>query len=277
MAIRHSGLALMAGVVLVVVAALFLPGNAFVSPVDQTDFVAARDALGDSANLAQWMTFITLVSLLLLSFGLLGLYPAASRQGGLGGRLLQFGVIVSLVEWSVLIIASGMRHLVIHLLQRGDLPDDGSLSAADFKAAALAVHTDMTAVTLTFIALLPLATIMVGIGLSQRFGSMDIYKLTSYVVAIGGIIGLVIYLTAMNAPDLGIQTLLWINSVQSSVHPVDRPVHHRVRHVQGTEGVLCGGLLRRKAWPVEAGAAGRGCYGRVVRPVAYRPEGQVRG
>ena len=54
---------------------------------------------------------------------------------------------------------------------------------------------------------------MVGIGLSQRFGSMDIYKLTSYVLAIGGIIGLVIYLTAMNAPALGIQTLLWINSV----------------------------------------------------------------
>ena len=54
---------------------------------------------------------------------------------------------------------------------------------------------------------------MVGIGLSKRFDAMDVYKLTSYVLAIGGIIGLVIYLTAMNAPDLGIQTLLWINSV----------------------------------------------------------------
>ena len=159
------------------------------------------------------MTFITLVSLLLLSFGLLGLYPAASRQGGLGGRLLQFGIIVSVIEWSVLIIASGMWRFVIHLTQRSGLPEDGSLSPADFKAAALAVHTDMTAVTLTFIALLPLATIMVGIGLSQRFGSMDIYKLTSYVLAIGGIIGLGIYLTATNAPDMGIQTLLWINSV----------------------------------------------------------------
>ncbi len=106
-----------------------------------------------------------------------------------------------------------MRHFVIHLMQRGGLPDDGSLSAADFEAAALAVHSGLTAVTLTFIALFPLATIMVGIGLSQRFGSMDIYKLTSYVLAIGGIIGLGIYLTATNAPDMGIQTLLWINSV----------------------------------------------------------------
>ena len=71
----------------------------------------------------------------------------------------------------------------------------------------------MTAVTLTFFALFPLATVMVGIGLSKRFDAMDVYKLTSYVLAIGGVIGLVIYLTAMNAPDLGIQTLLWINSV----------------------------------------------------------------
>ena len=66
----------------------------------------------------------------------------------------------------------------------------------------------MTAVTLTFFALFSLATIKVGIGLSKQFDAMDVYKLTSYVVAIGGIIGLVIYLTAMNAPDLGIQTLL---------------------------------------------------------------------
>ena len=213
MTLRHSGVALMAGVVLTILASMFLPGNAFVSPVDQTDFVAARDALGDNAGLAHWMTFITIVSLLLLSFGLLALFPAASRQGGLGGRLLQFGIIVSLIEWSVLIIASGMRHFVIHLMQRANLGEDGSLTPEQFESAALAVHTDLTAVTLTFIALFPLATIMVGIGLSQRFGSMDIYKLTSYVLAIGGVIGLVIYLTAMSAPDLGIQTLLWINSV----------------------------------------------------------------
>ena len=213
MALRHAGLALMAGVVLVIVASMFLPGNAFITPVDQLDFVAARDALGDNAPLAQWMTFFTIVSLLLLSFGLLALFPSASRQDGLGGRLLQFGIIVSLIEWSILVVASGMRHFVIHLMQRSALPEDGTLTAAEFQATALAVHTDMTAVTLTFMALAPLATIMVGIGLSQRFGSMDVYKLTSLVLAVGGVIGLVIYLVAMNAPDLGITTLLWINSV----------------------------------------------------------------
>ena len=134
----------------------------------------------------------------------------------------------------------------------------------------------MTAVTLTFFALFSLATIKVGIGLSKRFDAMDVYKLTSYVVAIGGIIGLVIYLTAMNAPDLGIQTLLWINSVQSCTSS---------RLDCSSSGTACTRdgrstlwrAPRRKAWLVEAGAARRGCYGRVVRPVAYRPEGQVQG
>ena len=92
MAIKHAGLALIAGMALIILTSMFLPGNAIINPVDQTDFVAARDALGDSAVLAQWMTFFIIVSLLLMSFGLLGLYPVASQQAGFEGRLLQFGI-----------------------------------------------------------------------------------------------------------------------------------------------------------------------------------------
>ena len=144
MTIRYAGIALMVGVVLAFVAPLFMPGYTFINPVDQTDFPAALDALGDSAVLAQWMTFFTLISLLLMSFGFLCLYPLASRQAGLGGRLLQFGIIATLIEWSILIIATGMRHFEIHLMQRGrNLATDGSQSAADFEVAALAVHIDM--------------------------------------------------------------------------------------------------------------------------------------
>ena len=39
-----------------------------------------------------------------------------------------------------------MKHFVIHLMQRSELGGNGSHSAADFQAAALAVHTDMVAV-----------------------------------------------------------------------------------------------------------------------------------
>ena len=118
MPIRFAGIALIAGVVLAFVAPAFMPGYGLINPVDQTDFAAARDALGDSAVLAHWVNFITLLSLLLMIFAFLSLYPLASRQAGLGGKILQFGIIVSIIEWSMLIIAAGMRHFEIHLMQR---------------------------------------------------------------------------------------------------------------------------------------------------------------
>ena len=165
MTIRNAGLALMVGVIVAFVAPLFMPGYTLINPVDQTDFTAARDALGDSPILAQWMTFFTLISLLLMSFGFVGLYPLASRQAGLGGKLLQFGIIATIIEWTILLIATGMRHFEIHLMQRSSLGAAGSDMAAEFAAAALAVHIDLTAVTLAFVALAMLASSMFGLGL----------------------------------------------------------------------------------------------------------------
>ena len=213
MTIKYAGLALMVGVVLAWVAGLFMPGYTFINPVDQTDFPAAVEALGDSAVLGHWMNFIMLISLLLMTFGFLGLYPLASRQAGVGGKLLQFGIITSIIEWSIVIITAGMRHFEIHLMQRSNLADGGSLSAADFQAAALAVHVDMTAVTLAFVVLYPLASIMVGLGVANRFASIDLYKGAAYVMVAAGLLGLVNFLFAMTTPDVGLQTLFMINSI----------------------------------------------------------------
>ncbi len=213
MTIRYAGLALMVGVLLAFVAPLFMPGYTLIDPVDQTDFLTALRALGDSAVLAQWMTFFTLISLLLMSFGFLAILPLANRQAGLAGRLLQFGIIATLIEWSILIVATGMRHFEIHLMQRSNLGSTGSQSAADFEAAALAVHIDMTGVTLAFVALAPLASSLFGIGLSGRFATMNLYKVACYVLVAAGIVGMLNFLLAMNAPDLGLQSLLMVNSI----------------------------------------------------------------
>ena len=211
MTIRHAGLVLMAGVVLAFVAPLFMPGYSLINPVDQIDFVAAVNALGDSPILAQWMTFFTLISLLLMSFGLMALYPLASQQAGLGGKILQFGIIATLIEWSILIIATGMRHFEIHLLQRSTLDLGGALSSADFVDAALAVHMDVTAVTLAFAALAPVASGMVGLGLSKRFASLDLFKAASYVLVAGALVGLANFLFAISSPELGIRSLLLVS------------------------------------------------------------------
>ncbi len=217
MTTKRAGLALMVSVVLAWIAGLFMPGYGLIDPVDQSDFPAARDALGDSAHLGHWMNFITLIALLLMIFAFVSIYPLASRQAGAGGRLLQFGIITSVIEWSILIIVVGMRHFEIHLMQRSDLADGGSQSAADFEAAALGVHFSMTAVLLAFVVMFTLASILVGLGLAKQLASTDLYKGAAYVMAASGLVGLVNFLLGMNDPGLGLESLFTINGIALSV------------------------------------------------------------
>ena len=206
---KHAGLSLMLGVILAFIGSAFMPGNFLIDSVDPIDYLATVDAWAGNAILAQWMTFIVLVAMMLMVFGVLGLYPLAASQGGRGGMLLQFGIIASIIEWSVLVIAQGMRHFSIHLLQRDELGHAG----LDFAAAALDVHVVTIAVTMMFLALFPIATLLTGLGLVSRFASMDVYKIASYVLVVGGIVGLVNFIIALNAPDVGLDLLLYVNSL----------------------------------------------------------------
>ena len=210
MTTRYAGLALIVGILVAFVAPLFMPGYTFINSVDQTDFPKALEALGDAPVLAQWMNFLSLIALLLMVFGFLGLLPLAGRQAGLGGKLLQFGIVATLIEWSIGILATGMRHFEIHLLQRSG---DGSQTVADLQAAALTVHIDITAVSLAFVALAPIASSLFALGLSKRFAEMNLFKLASYVMVAGGVVGLVNFVFALNAPDAGIQSLMFVNTI----------------------------------------------------------------
>ena len=75
------------------------------------------------------------------------------------------------------------------------------------------MHLDITAVLLAFVALAPIASSLFGLGMSQRFAEMNLFKITSYVLAASGIVALVNFLFALNAPDAGIQSLLLINTI----------------------------------------------------------------
>ena len=211
MTVKYAGLALMVGILIAFVAPLFMPGYTFINSVDQTDFPKAVEALGDSPILAQWMNFLSLIALLLMAFGFLRLYPLASQQPGLGGRLLQFGILATLIEWSIGILATGMRHFEIHLMQRAS--NEGAQLAADLEAAALTVHVDITAISLAFVAVAPIASTIFGLGLSQRFAEMNFLKIACYILVVSGLVGLVNFVFALNSPDAGIQSLLLINTI----------------------------------------------------------------
>ncbi len=206
---KHAGLALMLGVVLAFVGSMFMPGNFLIDTADPTDYASTVSAWADNTILAQWMTFIILIAMMFMVFGVLGLYPLASSQGGLAGRMLQYGIVASIIEWSILVVAQGMRHFSIHLLQRDDLGHSGM----DFATAALEAHVLTIAITMAFLALFPIATFLTGYGLAARFGSMDLYKIASYLLVIGGIVGFINFIIALNSPDVGLDLLLYVNSI----------------------------------------------------------------
>lgn len=211
MSIKYAGMALALGIILSVISALLYPGNALVNTVDQTDYPAALAVVADAPTLAHITIFLSIVAMLLISFGAFGLFPLATRLGGLRGSLLKFGIIISIIEWSIVIIGLGMRHFVTYLMQRAS-STAGSEDQIYFEDTALMIHTSLTAVFLAFITIYPFATMLVGIGVASLIRSMNAIKIAAYVLVVSGAGGLITYLVAMIAPgDEAIIYLLVFN------------------------------------------------------------------
>ena len=213
MTARYGGLALSTGIVLAIVAAFMFPGGPIIDRVDQTDFRVAVAAMGEAPVLTHTMSYLTIVAMLLQIFGAMGLYQLASGQAGLGGMLLKFGAIVSIIEWSIILVATGMRHFVTHLLQRGAHAPDGSEIQLAFNNGALAVYTDMVGVLVAYIALFPIASALVGLGLVGRFPTMSVFKIAAYGLILSGAAALVNFLVAMYTSGLD----PWIFLITSNV------------------------------------------------------------
>ena len=214
MATRYAGFSLAAGVILAFVSSYLHPGNTLINPVDQTDFPQAVAAIGDAANLSHVMT------LLLMSFGLLGLYPLAARQGGLGSAILRFGIFASILEWSCIVVGMGLRLFVTHLTQRAANAPDGSELQALIESNALAIHTNSVAVLLTFVALFPLASMSVGLGTAIRIQTMNVFKIASYGLVLFGAAGLINFLIALFAGADAPNTYFALNSVFLSLSAI---------------------------------------------------------
>jgi hypothetical protein len=211
---------LAAGVILAFISSNLHPGNTLINPVDQTDFPQAVSAIGDAANLSHLMTLLAILSMLLMSFGVLGLYPLTARQGGLGSAILRFGIFASILEWSCIVVGMGLRLFVTHLTQRAADAPDGSELQALFETNALAMHTTSVAVLLAFVALFPLASMSVGIGTASRMQTMNVFKIASYGLFLFGAAGLVNFLIALFAGADAPNTYFAINSVFLSLSAI---------------------------------------------------------
>ena len=204
---------LIVGVILTIVSSLLHPGIALINPVDQTDFQAAVGAMGDAPTLSHLMTILNILGMMLTSFGVLALFPLATNQGGLSGTFLKFGILVSIVEWSSIVVGLGMRHYVVYLAQQAAAAPAGSELQASLQQTALMVHTSMSAVLVVFLTLFPFASFFLGAGLISRFQDLNANKIASYGLALFGLGGLLIFIIIMFAGVEDPNGLLLVNNI----------------------------------------------------------------
>ncbi len=203
-ATRLGGLALIIGVLLLFMASLVFPGGVLVDPVDQTDFPVALEAMADNASLAHLASMLSIIGMFLYAYCALT-WLRLPRQTGLGGSLLRLGVFASLFGWALYAIAMGMRHFSIHLMQRGM---QSGADQAYFADLALSVYAPMAGIVIALVTVYPIASMLVGLGLASRFGSMSISRLASYGLVLMGVLAGINFLVLQHVPDIDPAVLL---------------------------------------------------------------------
>ena len=205
---KNGGLALIVGVVLLILASLFFPGGAVLDRVDQTDFPAALDAMAGNPSLAHLASMLSIVGMFLYAYTALTWLRLPQRTG-LGGSALRLGVFLSLFGWALYVIAMGMRHFSIHLMQRSM---QSGADQAMFEGLALSVYAPMGGIVIALVTVYPVASMLVGFGLASRFGSMNIYRLASYGLVVMGVLAGINFLVLQHVPAIDPLVLLTIDN-----------------------------------------------------------------
>ena len=176
--------------------------------MDQTDFPVALEAMAENASLAHLASMLSIIGMLLYAYAALT-WLRLPQQPGLGGTLLRLGVFTSLFGWGLYVIAMGMRHFSIHLMQRSM---QSGADTAMFESLALSVYAPMAGIIIALVTVYPVASILVGLGLGSRFGAMSIFKLASYGLALMGVLAGINFLVLQHAPGIDPVVILRIDN-----------------------------------------------------------------
>ena len=214
---RPAGIALMAGVVVAFFPSLLTPGGWLISPVDQTNYAETLEVLSRYPSLAHVTAMAAAISMLLYGYGLLGLLGLRTVPGSKLSSLLQYGVITSLFGWGIFLIAMGKRHMTVHLIQRSMGEAENSELQRVLFDAALNGYADMAGLILAFLSIYPFASMMVGVGLAPRFGSMNVYKIASIGLFVVGAAGFINFVVAQHFPAIALDLLLGVNNSLLSI------------------------------------------------------------
>ncbi len=208
---KSAGLGIMVGIVLLLIGSVFYPGGLLIDPVDQTDFGAALGALSANASLAHFVTMVSAIGMLLYGYGFFTLLRQIRQQQTMSDLALRFGIVISMFGWGIFLLGMGMRHGVIHFLQRSAM--ESGADATALGDLALVCHAVTIGLILAFLITYPVGSSLLGISLAPRFSGMNVYKLASFGLVAVGLAGFINYLIVQHAASTSVEALLLSNNL----------------------------------------------------------------
>ncbi len=191
-----AGWALIVAVIVGFIASILTPGGLLIDPVDTADFDVAAKVLGDNSEIAQLMTFLLVVSVVLYWYGLNSLHRAFSG-GSLMDRVSRFALNIFLLGYAILIVELGIRHILTHILAHGVGGTD-----AEEQAMATTLFAAAAGIHIAFMYVASVGSAIFGYGLVRRCADMSIFKLAALGMALTGLGTFVVLMIAEHVPAI---------------------------------------------------------------------------
>ncbi len=202
-----AGWSLIIAVVLGLVGSLFTPGGLLIDPVDPANFVEAAGVLGDNAPLAQYVTFLFVISVVLYWFGLNSLRRAFSGSS-LMDRVSGFALNIFLVGYAFLIVELSIRHILIHVLEHGV-----GGTAAEERAMATTLFAAAGGLHFAFLYVTSIGSAIFGSGLARRCAGTSIFKLAAWGLALTGVLSFIVLMIAEHVPAIDLHGVVVFSNV----------------------------------------------------------------
>ncbi len=186
-----AGWALILAVIIGWVASLLTPGGLLIDPVDAASFREAAGVLGDNASLAQVLTLLFVISVVLYWFGLHTLHRAFSSSSSVMDRVSRFALNIFLVGYAFLIVELSVRHILTHMLAHGVGGTD-----AEYQAMSTTLFAAAAGIHIAFLYVTSIGSTIFGLALACRCEGMSIFKLGALGLGLTGLLSFVVLMTA---------------------------------------------------------------------------------
>ncbi|MCY4625921.1 MAG: hypothetical protein OXC99_13105 [Chloroflexi bacterium] len=178
---KLSGLALMAGVVLVIVLLPLTPGSSLPSE-DALNYYALTEAMVDGGMLTIITAWVAVLAMFLFTYGFIALWRNAPSRGA--GTLVRMGAVGLIVFAVIITVSQGLDLIILHVVEHGIGRGTGGTEAAALSSTAATLQAAKFGITYIAILMAAVGFLLLCIGMLGRIQSMNLHKAAAIIMII---------------------------------------------------------------------------------------------